>query len=95
MTNQKRQQEVGPVLIAGGLSKKIITAIKKLNKQVTIEDQGSYLRVLVPKRCELTRDAVEKETGRLFKLPDDLEVIMPAFKGKIKLTEERAIWESV
>ena len=83
---------VGPVLIAGEITDKIVAAIKKLNKGVKIDYQGSYVRILSPSLCKLTKSAVQEQTGLPFVLPDDLELIMPAFKGLFNVSSEEATW---
>jgi toluene monooxygenase system protein D len=87
-----RKDQVGPVLEASDAARAVVAAIRGLNPDAVVEDQGSYLRVLVPGRCRLTRQAVEKALGRPFRLPGDLEVLMPAFKGMLDLSEEEAVW---
>lgn len=83
---------VGPVLINTELSRQIIQALKKLNSPVEIEEYGSYIRILVPKLCRLTRQAMEEQTGASFVLPDSLELVMPSFKGQLICSEEEAVW---
>ena len=87
-----RRDQVGPVLEASDDGRAVVAAIRGLNAEVVVEDQGSYLRVLVPKRCRLTRQAVEKALGQPFRFPGDLERLMPAFKGTLDLSEEEAVW---
>ena len=55
-------------------------------------DRGSYLRVLVPRRCVVSRVAIENALGEPFHLPSDLERIMPSFKGTFAMTEDLAAW---
>lgn len=88
----QNRHAVGPVLIAGELANKIITAIKKLNRNVEIQNQGSYLRVLVPLQCKLTKQAIQEQTCAPFVLPDDLELIMPSFKGTFSVSKDEASW---
>lgn len=87
-----RSDRVGPVVEASDAGRAVVTAIQGLNAEVVVEDQGSYLRVLVPNRCRLTRRAVETALGRPFRFPGDLELLMPAFKGMLDLSEEEAVW---
>ena len=86
------KDHVGPVLEASDAARAVVAAIRGLNADAIVEDQGSYLRVLVPFRCVVTRRAIEASLGRPFRLPGDLEVLMPAFKGMLQLTEEEAVW---
>ena len=87
-----RTNQVGPVLEASDTARAVVAAIRQLNGAAVVEDRGSYLRVLVPQRCVVTRRAIESELGRPFRLPADLEVLMPAFKGTLQLSEEEAVW---
>lgn len=83
---------VGPVLTSGDPARAVVAAIRELNAQVRVEDRGSYLRVLVPRRCVVTRSAIEHAIGHPFLLPVDLEPLMPAFKGILQMNDERAEW---
>ena len=87
-----RADRVGPVLECGELADAIIDAIRELNPSVELEDRASYVRVLVPTRCVLDRAAVERRIGRPFRLPLDLEQVMPSFKGRLVIDAERAVW---
>jgi toluene monooxygenase system ferredoxin subunit len=71
---------VGPVLEAGPVGSVLAAAIRERHPDAEIEDRGSYLRVLVPRRCVLAREAVERLLGRDFRLPGDLEL-------------DEAVWE--
>jgi toluene monooxygenase system protein D len=84
---------VGPVLQAGALSDAVIAGIRDLNKDVVVVDRGAYLRVLVPERCIVTRTSIEKHLGRPVRFPGELEAVMSAFKGALRLTEEEAVWQ--
>jgi toluene monooxygenase system protein D len=87
-----RATRVGPVLDRGSATDAVVAAIRALNADVEIEHHGSYLRLLVPHRCVVTREAIEKELGRAFRLPGDLELLMPSFKGHLSVDEDRAVW---
>src|SRR5437867_2466 len=96
MSHDTRHQadRVGPVLEVGTVCDAVIAAIYQLNENVIVQDQGSYRRVLVPRRCILTGPAVAEELGRPFQLPGDLERIMPSFKGRLTVGDERAEWRA-
>jgi toluene monooxygenase system protein D len=81
------------VLQVGVLSEAIVAAIRDLNHKVTVLDRGAYLRVLVPQRCVVTREAIEKHLGRAVRFPGELETVMSAFKGSIELNQESAVWQ--
>ena len=83
---------VGPVLSAGPVADAIVTAIRQENAQVQVTDRGSYLRVLVPDRCAVSRTAIEAALSRPFRLPGDLELVMPSFRGRFRVSEEQACW---
>jgi toluene monooxygenase system protein D len=86
-------ERVGPVLQAGAVGDAIVAAIRDLNDDVLVMDRGAYLRVLVPHRCIVTRSGIEKHLGRSFRFPGELETVMSAFKGTIRLTESDATWQ--
>ena len=83
---------VGPVLEAGETAVAIVAAIRALNANVTVLDRGSYVRVLVPGRCVVTTEAIERALGRPFRLPRDLELVMPSFKGTLSMSEDEVVW---
>jgi toluene monooxygenase system protein D len=83
---------VGPVLETGDAARAVIAAIRELNPGTEVRDRGAYLRVEVPGRCVVTRAAIERLLGRTFLLPGDLELLMPAFKGRFAVSEEQAVW---
>jgi hypothetical protein len=84
--------QVGPVLEASEAARAVLEAIRGLNEGTVVVDQGAYWRVLVPGRCVVTRRAIEARLGRPFRLPADLEPLMPAFKGLLECSEEEAVW---
>ena len=94
MTGQvpENYDRVGPVLQSGHVANAIIAAIKDLNRDVIVVDRGAYVRVLVPRCCVVTRSAIEKHLGRLFRFPGELEMVMSAFKGSLQLNQDDAAW---
>lgn len=86
---------VGPVLQSGPVANAIIAAIKDLNQDVMVVDRGAYVRILVPRCCVVTRSAIEKHLGRAFRFPGELETVMSAFKGTLKLNQDDAAWRFV
>jgi toluene monooxygenase system protein D len=88
-----RQERVGPVLEASEIGRAIVTAIRAHEDDVEVQDRGAYLRVLVPQRCRVTREAIERALGRSFRMPMDLERAMPSFKGRFHVNQEEATWE--
>jgi toluene monooxygenase system protein D len=94
MTAPAGFDRVGPVLEAGDVAQAIVEAIRSENADVVVEDRGAYLRVGVPKRCEVRRSAIEAQLGRAFRLPGDLERVMPSFKGRLTLSDDAVRWET-
>ena len=83
---------VGPVLVIDEAARAVVAAIRDANRDVVVHDRGGYLRVLVPHRCVVRRVAIERALGRAFRLPGDLELIMPSFKGTIAIGEDEVVW---
>ncbi len=84
---------VGPVLQKGPTTDAVVGAIKELNEEVAIVDRGAYVRVLVPSRCRVTRQTIERHLGESFRMPSDLELVMSSFKGRFQVTEDEAVWQ--
>jgi hypothetical protein len=84
---------VGPILSCTGRIEAVLTALKKLNPGIRVIDRGSYIRVLVPNQCVLTREALERITGAKFDLLHELEQLMCSFQGRLHLTQDEARWE--
>jgi toluene monooxygenase system protein D len=80
------------VLESDEVGRAIIAAIRRTNRDVTVLDRGGYLRVLVPGRCIVARTAIEQALGRAFRLPRDLELVMPSFQGRIRITDDEIEW---
>jgi hypothetical protein len=87
--------EVGPVLLSGRVSEAIVAAIRAQNAGVRVSQRGSYLRVAVSNRCEVRAQTVAALLGEPFRIPQDLERVMPSFRGRLSLSEELAAWEAI
>jgi hypothetical protein len=83
---------VGPVLEAGEVADAIVAAIRERHPDAVVHDRGSYVRVLVADRCELDRESLEAALGRPFSFPSDLELVMPSFKGRLRVSPDGAEW---
>jgi toluene monooxygenase system protein D len=84
--------EVGPVLHATPFALSVISVIGEENTDMRVQDEGAYLRVLVPRVCRLSRAGLEAATGLAIRFPGDLEVVMSSFTGVMQLTEDGAVW---
>lgn len=84
---------VGPVLQRGPAAEAIIGAIRALHPEIRLVDRGAYIRVLVPRRCILTREALEAKIARPVRLASELEASMSSFKGMFQVNEDEAVWE--
>lgn len=83
---------VGPVLHTTPFARTIVAAIRDENEQVAVQDEGAYLRVLVPRICRLSRAGLEAMTGATVRFPGELEVVMSSFAGVIRMTEDDVVW---
>lgn len=84
--------EVGPVLLVGRVTDAIVAAIRAQNAGARVSVRGSYVRVSVANRCDVDARVVEGLLGEPFRIPRDLESVMPSFRGRLSLSEERASW---
>jgi toluene monooxygenase system protein D len=84
--------DVGPVLHATPFARTVIAAIRDENEQVAVQDEGAYLRVLVPRICRLSRAGLEAATGVAVRFPGELEMVMSSFAGVIQMTEDDVVW---
>ena len=87
-------REVGPVLLSGRVSDAIVSAIRQQNAGVRVTHRGSYLRVSVSSRCEVRAEVIAGLLGEPFRIPQDLERVMPSFRGRLVLSEELAVWQA-
>jgi toluene monooxygenase system protein E len=83
---------VGPVFIGRPGGHAVLEAIRRLNPSVEIHERGSYTRVLAPRLCMLTRKAIEDIIGQSFDFRAELEIMMPSFKGRMRLDDDEAVW---
>ena len=87
------KRAVGPVLESGDVALALLAALRERNAGLQVLDRGAYLRVSVPGRCVLRREDVERSLGRPFRLPGDLEMVMPSFAGRIRVDDDEVVWE--
>lgn len=88
-----KDDRVGPVLQSSDAARAIVAAIVEAHPDAEIVDRGAYLRVLVANRCAVGRAAIERHIHAPFRLPTDLEHVMPSFKGRLTVTEDEVRWE--
>jgi toluene monooxygenase system protein D len=85
-------ESVGPVLHSTPFARTVIAAIRDENEQVVVQDEGAYLRVLVPRICRLSRTGLEVATGVTVRFPGELELVLSSFTGVMKMTEDDVVW---
>ena len=88
------REAVGPVLLRGPVGEAVVDAISAGCAGAVVIDRGAYLRVLVPGCCWLRRSDIEQRLRRPFRLPGDLEEIMPSFKGTLFIGDEEVRWSA-
>lgn len=86
---------VGPVVrgMDPMLAEAVIAAIEEDNPdvEVTVDDQGGYIRIVTPNVCRLTRASLEEAMGRTFHL-HQLEPQLAGFAGRMKLSDDEVVW---
>ncbi|MEE6176946.1 MmoB/DmpM family protein [Mycobacterium sp. 050134] len=88
-------KRVGPIVrgVDSDFCDAVISAIEDDNPgaDVEVDDQGGYVRITTPWRCRLTRDSLERELGRSFRLAD-IEPNLAGFAGRILVGDDEVIW---
>ncbi|MFI5298127.1 MAG: MmoB/DmpM family protein [Polyangiales bacterium] len=87
------EDAVGPVLEPGTIARALIAAMRVSTPDLTVIELGGYLRVLANRRVTLARTDVERVLGTPFRLPTDLEQVMPAFRGRLVVDDDSVTWE--
>jgi toluene monooxygenase system protein D len=88
------ERTAGPVLLPSELGLAVLSAIVAENPGTEVLDRGAYLRVTSPERCRVSRLGIETALGRPVALPADLELVMPAFRGRLCVDAESVVWEA-
>jgi len=89
-----RDESAGPVLLDDPLARAVVAALRAENPHAVVEDNGAYVRVLAPRRCVVSRAAIERAAGRPFALPGDLALVMVSFQGRFSSDDDQARWEA-
>jgi hypothetical protein len=87
------EDAVGPVLEPGTVARALVAAMRLSTPDLTVHDYGGYLRVLADRRLTVSRGDVQRLLGAPFRLPIDLEQVMPAFRGRLIVDDDSATWE--
>lgn len=83
----------GPILRGGEVALAVIDALVEDNpeKNVQVQDHGSYVRVEAEGGMILRRETVEAMLGRPFRM-QELEIWLTGFSGKIETTADYVKW---
>lgn len=92
MSATGNERRVGPVLHATPFARAVVAAIEQENDEVLVQDEGAYLRVLVPWSCQLSRAGLEAATGYEIRFPADLELVMSSFTGALEISGDTVVW---
>jgi toluene monooxygenase system protein D len=88
---------VGPVMRGTDrvMSDAVIEAIELDNPgaEISVEDQGGYVRIGIAQRCLLTRASMEEALGRDHFKMSELEQSLSAFAGRMRwLSDDEVEW---
>lgn len=86
------QPLVGPTLQADRVGHALAAAILEQNTGAKIVDRGSYIRIEAPSPCRLSRHLLERHLERPVRFPEEIELVMPSFKGRIIIESEQIVW---
>lgn len=81
---------VGPVMQSGEIAQAVVEAVRHDNapKEVDVQDRGAYVRIAVEDECIVTRETMEAEMGRPFKMYE-MEAFMSSFNGQIETSTDQ------
>lgn len=84
-----RNNRVGPVLRASGITAAVIEAAEEDNpdKEIRVDDKIAYVRIDCESELILRRATLEQALGRPFKM-SELEVNLASFAGRIETAED-------
>lgn len=84
-----RNNRVGPILRASGITEGVIEAAHEDNpdKTIRVEDKVAYVRIDTDGELILRRETLERTLGRPFKIAE-LEVNLSSFAGRIETTKD-------
>lgn len=84
-----RNNRVGPVLRASGITAGVIEAAEEDNpgKQIRVDDKIAYVRIDCEGELILRRATLEQALGRPFKM-SELEVNLGSFAGRIETADD-------
>ena len=95
MSNDKtaeayRNNRVGPILRASGITAGVVEAAEEDNpdKTIRVDDKLAYVRIDCEGELVLRRETLERALGRPFKM-SELEVNLASFAGRIETTEDQ------
>ncbi len=85
-----RNNRVGPVLRASGITEGVVEAAEEDNpdKTIRVDDKLAYVRIDCDGELILRRATLERTLGRPFRM-SELEVNLASFAGRIETTEDQ------
>lgn len=85
-----RNNRVGPVLRASGITAAVIEAaeIDNPGKQIRVDDKVAYVRIDCEGELILRRATLEEALGRPFRM-SELEVNLGSFAGRIETADDQ------
>lgn len=85
-----RNNRVGPVLRACGITSAVVEAAEEDNpdKQIRVDDKLAYVRIDCEGELILRRETLERALGRPFKM-SELEVNLASFAGRIETADDQ------
>lgn len=88
--NAYRNNRVGPVLRACGITAGVIEAAEEDNpdKEIRVDDKVAYVRIDCEGELILRRATLERALGRPFRM-SELEVNLASFAGRIETADDQ------
>ncbi|WP_269620625.1 MmoB/DmpM family protein [Zhongshania sp. BJYM1] len=84
---------VGPIMRAGDVADAVVEAaiIDNPGKNIVVDNKNAYIRISANNELRLTRETIELELGRPFKM-NEIEIELASFAGRIKMTTDEVIF---
>ena len=87
-TTLQETHRVSAKLMAGEEADAIVAAAYVDNRDIEVEDHGSYITINGPERLEFSIETITEELGRPYDVPT-LLVVLASYTGQVEVQDDR------